>query len=218
MTVIALFCVDKFGRRKFLITGALLMGISILILGVVCHFEQSGTPPKTCIDETNCHNTENILQNYSNDSHEQIFTTTIEPNAHISFIAKNNSVAIKVTTTPKIDSDHMTSINQSNLSESQSHYKSVIKRDTHSNSASPTPQSSSSSSDNQTKGDNQGQSWEKVIGFAAIMVYVAAYGFSFGPGKYFKLPEYSSDTQQLCCKNSKTQTKCFYHDIILGVV
>ena len=204
MTVIALFCVDKFGRRKFLITGALLMGISILTLGVVCHFEQSGTPPKTCIDERNCHNTENIPQNYLNDSHEQILTTAVDPNAHTSFITKNNSLAIKVTTTPKIDSNHMTSINQSNLSESQSHSKSVIKRDTHSNSA--IPESSSSSSDNQTKGENQGQSWEKVIGFAAIMVYVAAYGFSFGPGKYFKLPEYSSDTQQLCCKNSKTQT------------
>lgn len=187
MTVIALFCVDKFGRRKFLITGAILMGISILTLGVVCHFEQSGTPPKTCIDEINCHNTGNIPQNYVNISHKQIFTTTDQANAHILFITKNNSVAMKVTTTPKIDSGHQTSVNQSNTSESQSHSKSVIKRDTHSNNASAMPETSSS--DNQTKGDNQGQSWEKVIGFAAIMVYVAAYGFSFGPVTWLVLSE-----------------------------
>ena len=182
MTVIALFCVDKFGRRKFLITGALLMCISILTLGVVCHFEQSGTPPKTCIDETNCQNTPlntgNIPQNFS---HEHIFPTT-EANAHISILTQNNSSAIKVTTTPKIDSDHAISIDHSNLSESQTHSMSVIKRDIHSNNA--MPENSISTSKNQTKGDNQGWSLEKVIGFSAIMVYVAAYGFSFGPGKY----------------------------------
>ena len=180
MTVIALFCVDKFGRRKFLITGALLMGVSILTLGVVCHFEQSGTPAKTCVDDTNCHNTAVISQNIS---HNQLLTI-VDPNAHILFITKNNSEAIKVTTTPKIDSDHVTLVNLSNYSESQSHSKSVIKRDTHSNSDTALPESDSSNSmNNQTKGESQGQSWEKVIGFAAIMVYVAAYGFSFGPGK-----------------------------------
>ena len=51
MTMIALLCVDKGGRRKFLMAGAISMAISIFVLGVVTYFNSAGLTPKTCSDD-----------------------------------------------------------------------------------------------------------------------------------------------------------------------
>ena len=185
MTIIALFCVDKFGRRKFLVTGAILMGISILTLGIVCHFEQSGTPAKTCVDQTSCRNTNSANnKNYFNQTStlEQIISTTHSNNHHVD-ISKNISHTLIVTTTAKIDLKHMTSGSQSNSTESQHQSRSVIKRDSSQN-VLPTTESSVPGNNVSDSGNGTKSSLvQKIIGFSALMTYVAAYGFSFGPGK-----------------------------------
>ena len=188
MTIIALFCVDKFGRRKFLVTGAILMGISILTLGIVCHFEQSGTPAKTCVDQTNCRNTNSAnnknSQNYFNQTStlEQIIPTTLS-NTHHVVISKNISHTHIVTTTAKIDLNHMTSGSQSNSTESQHHSRSVIKRDSSQNVLPTTEHSVPGNSVSDSGNGTKSSLVQKIIGFSALMTYVAAYGFSFGPGK-----------------------------------
>jgi MFS family permease len=61
MTIVALLCVDRWGRRKFLITGASLMGFSLLVLGFVTHYETGESIVNPCQEELYCqipsHNT-----------------------------------------------------------------------------------------------------------------------------------------------------------------
>lgn len=181
MTVIALFCVDKFGRRKFLITGAVLMGISILTLGVVCQFEQSGTPVKPCEDQTSCRNTPLNTHIFKNVTNEQMLTTV--PSQNNSSVVENISSSSVIVTTVKMDLSHLAFYNQSNSTESQSH--SVIRRDIDSIGDSSMQGNSSTDLGNTTKGvKNAGSLVQKIVGFSALMTYVAAYGFSFGPGKH----------------------------------
>ncbi|XP_021374805.1 solute carrier family 2, facilitated glucose transporter member 12-like isoform X2 [Mizuhopecten yessoensis] len=54
MTVIALLCVDKWGRRKFLLTGAILMGVAILCLGLVTHLQNHTLSKETCSETEVC--------------------------------------------------------------------------------------------------------------------------------------------------------------------
>ncbi|XP_060062554.1 solute carrier family 2, facilitated glucose transporter member 10-like [Ylistrum balloti] len=72
MTVIALLCVDKWGRRKFLLTGAVLMGTAILCLGLVTHLQNHTLNKKTCSESEVCvpstdnHQHQVFLYNQSN--------------------------------------------------------------------------------------------------------------------------------------------------------
>ena len=183
MTIIALFCVDKFGRRKFLLTGAILMGISILTLGIVCRFEQSGIPSKSCIDQTNCKNIPGgNLNNYTNITLNftgEPANATKNPNTHSVTLSHNQSGF--TITTASVETDHVTSQSQSNATKSNTH--SVIKRDSppvvHTDSGT-TPRTNVS--DSQGTKDGGRYLMLKITGFSALMTYVAAYGFSFGPG------------------------------------
>ncbi|XP_033738281.1 solute carrier family 2, facilitated glucose transporter member 10-like [Pecten maximus] len=69
MTVIALLCVDKWGRRKFLLTGAILMGVAILCLGLVTHLQNHKLDKETCSESEACvpghHQHQKFLYNQS---------------------------------------------------------------------------------------------------------------------------------------------------------
>ncbi|XP_069128335.1 solute carrier family 2, facilitated glucose transporter member 12-like [Argopecten irradians] len=78
MTVIALLSVDKWGRRKFLLTGAVLMGIAILCLGLVTHLQNHKLQKETCMESEECvlgSNHQNLLYNQSH-----VVTNLTNPN------------------------------------------------------------------------------------------------------------------------------------------
>ena len=189
MTIIALFCVDKFGRRKFLLTGAILMGISILTLGIVCHFEQSGVPSKSCIDQTDCKNTSPVnltnktltdfKLNFTEEQSSSTITTKISNTLSVTLPQNLSGFSM---TAAKMQTNHITSV-KLNISESQTHTKSVIKRESFTNAhtgSSATPKTNVS--DSGKKEDGARALVLKIAGFSALMTFVAAYGFSFGPG------------------------------------
>lgn len=168
MTVFALICVDKFGRRRLLFIGAIIMGLSIFTLGIVCHFERAGIPNKTCVDHSDCQNT--LTHNHSfsvslGDLHKSIVDrpelneTTLKPP-----VIQNGSVMTGSSDVPVLNNSH----NQS--------------YDIHSDG-----KNSLVSENKLSKADNSSHSssLQRILGFSALMCYVAAYGFSFGPGKEF---------------------------------
>ena len=164
MTVLALLCVDKFGRRRLLMTGAALMGLSIFTLGLVCHFQNEGVQSTPCLDRTNCH------QDISNLS--TILPHTIQ-NIHSNPTAAN--------------------IRERNESQVKSTMASRLNTIPHT-----TPAASPLANDSQ-KGSNSNETagspernppseipkFQRYLGFFALMAYVAAFAFSFGPGIFF---------------------------------
>ncbi|KAL4235583.1 hypothetical protein ACF0H5_003979 [Mactra antiquata] len=181
MTVFALICVDKFGRRRLLLIGAIVMGLSVITLGIVCHFESAGVPEKTCVDHSHCQSA--ILHNHS---FNVIPVSTHRPsNYSISTIkpldfninnrtaindSLNDSRMIPLVDKTTTDSDN---INDTGIND--------VKTKTFND----------SSHTNTTRVENLGHSStiQKVFGFSALMCYVAAYGFSFGPVTWLVLSE-----------------------------
>ena len=85
MTVIALLCVDKWGRRKFLLVGAVLMCLSLFILGLVTHYDSGESITDPCEEEMYCVNTTSVsvmLQSSVSSPNIQstISTTTVMTN------------------------------------------------------------------------------------------------------------------------------------------
>jgi MFS family permease len=126
MTIVALLCVDRWGRRKFLITGASLMGFSLLVLGLVTHYETGESIVNPCQEELYC----------------QI------PSHNTSF---NSSLQIEI--------------------HSRESYDSVISNFTTNNTTQSTVQFTL-----------HGEGFGRIMAFTALLTFVAAYGFSFGPG------------------------------------
>ena len=128
MTIVALLCVDRWGRRKFLITGASLMGFSLLVLGLVTHYESGESIVNPCQEELYCK----------------------IPSNNTSF---NSSLQIEI--------------------HSRESYDSVIYNFTTNN----TTQSS-------VQFTLHGEDFGRIMAFTALLTFVAAYGFSFGPGNF----------------------------------
>lgn len=128
MTIVALLCVDRWGRRKFLITGASLMGLSLLVLGLVTHYESGDSIVNPCQEELYCQMP-----------------------------------------------SHNTSLNSSLQIESQPRvsYDSVISNFTTNNTTQSYVQFSL-----------HGEDFGRIMAFTALLTFVAAYGFSFGPGNF----------------------------------
>ena len=165
MTIIALICVDKFGRRKLLLIGATLMGLSIFTLGIVCHFESASIPNKACVDHSHCHST---LE------HTHAFATSIPK--------LSDTGMISTTLKP---------VNKRDLENNSSNNLSTVMPSLYENTQNNASKNMldtvaiNNSSEHSEKGDNSSHSslFQRVTGFTALMCYVAAYGFSFGPGK-----------------------------------
>lgn len=73
MTIIALLCVDRWGRRKFLLTGAILMGVAILCLGLVTHLQDHSLSEDTCSENDICVQSAGDHSNLYNQSHQTIY-------------------------------------------------------------------------------------------------------------------------------------------------
>ncbi|XP_045160564.2 solute carrier family 2, facilitated glucose transporter member 10-like isoform X2 [Mercenaria mercenaria] len=182
MTIIALICVDKFGRRKLLYVGATVMGISIFTLGIVCHFESASLPNKACVDHSHCQSaTEHThafatkIPDLSNSEHKDIISTTLK--------------AIS-----KRDSENNASGNDVSSLYNESTNVPLLDQNTqknHSDNGFDNLGINNHSASNITKGDNSNHSslFQRIAGFAALMCYVAAYGFSFGPVTWLVLSE-----------------------------
>lgn len=138
MTVVALLCVDKWGRRKFLLVGAALMCLSLLTLGLVTHYDSGESVIDPCQEEMYCASTANSSivskSSISSSDIQSAMTTTLKP------IIANFTETNKTMTTPAPITLH---------------------------------------------GENLG----KVMAFAALLSFVAAYGFSFGPVSWLVLSE-----------------------------
>lgn len=192
MTVIALICVDKFGRRRLLYTGAIIMGLSIFTLGVVCHFEQAAIPDKVCVDHSDC-------LSFTAHNHSFIVSTTDKPLENTpGFILKftsNGDKSIVYTTQKSISkrSDNITMsdnktvpvynvYNSTNISNTTIFYHSGTVPSSGNDTKKP---GVNTAGNNRTVEDRASASSlvQKIFGFVALMCYVAAYGFSFGPGQ-----------------------------------
>jgi len=133
MTIVALLCVDRWGRRKFLITGASLMGFSLLVLGLVTHYESGESIVNPC---------------------QELYCQIPSNNTSL-----NSSLQIKI--------------------HSRESYDSVISNFTKNN----TTQSS-------VQFTLHGEDFGRIMAFTALLTFVAAYGFSFGPGNFTFLFHY----------------------------
>lgn len=169
MTVVALIIVDKVGRRKLLFAGTIMMGISIFTLGIVCHFEASEAPQKVCVDHTNCH---------SPISHSHQFMLSTISTANTS--SHNTSRYTNVTLHENGTAGSVMSIPLKPVTKV---IPGVLAND-------------SDISLNVTSGDKLKDTnttshgvFRKAAGFVALMCYVAAYGFSFGPVTWLVLSE-----------------------------
>ena len=129
MTVIALLCVDRWGRRKFLLTGASLMGLSLLVLGLVTHYESGESIVNPCQEDLYCH-----IQSHNSSFYNSSLNSSLQTEIPIT----NSTVISNVT------------------KNSTSH--SLMQFILH------------------------GEGVGKVLAFTALLTFVAAYGFSFGPG------------------------------------
>ncbi|KAK3089696.1 hypothetical protein FSP39_005693 [Pinctada imbricata] len=150
MTVISLCCVDRWGRRKFLLLGASLMALGILTLGLVSHLNDHTQDANPCLDNSHCFlNTsqpflptsssiEHHLPNEQDPLHNNDLT---HPNSSFSNISSNASL-------------------YSNLTD-------VTKKHIH----------------------IHGSMLGKIAAFSSLVLYVAAYGFSFGPVTWLVLSE-----------------------------
>lgn len=153
-TIIALSCVDKWGRRKFLVTGASLMGIGVLLLGFLTHLDQHTMRIDPCEEDISCYHNSLILNQSSSDSihylshHNNINISNKHPDHH------NSLPMIHPTLLPEFDNTGMNS--------------TILNGTDHHHSEEPV----------------HGATPGKVVAFLALMMYVAAFGFSFGPGLY----------------------------------
>lgn len=175
MTIIALICVDKFGRRRLLYIGATVMGLSIFTLGVVCHFESASIPKKACVDHSHCESTA---------EHTHPFAT--QPPDPLNRITKDSlSLDIKSVFTNESNSSDAFHSSVYNLST----IVPTLNKNTSSNSSDKGLTTLPTS--NVTKGNDSSHSplIQRISGFAALMCYVAAYGFSFGPVTWLVLSE-----------------------------
>ena len=176
MTIFALLCVDKFGRRRLLFTGALVMGISIIALGVACQFDRENIQTKVCVDHSDC---------YSDQNHNHSFPIDSSIHNPANPITEFSTKDSNVTSLPKILSKRFVDVMSRDFSKSvdeSTNFVIVSKRDQ------PDLSTSQSKGGNpvsgNVKGDNpsKGSKVQRYLGFTALTCYVAAYGFSFGPG------------------------------------
>lgn len=180
MTIFALLCVDKFGRRRLLYTGALIMAVSIIVLGIACHFQQGNIPEKACVDHSGCH---------SDTAHNHSFPIKSSPNPLTENLT-SKGLNLVHTTAPsgRLKRELRNLVND--ISDSNLAKRSLLNPD----SVVASRRDNSVESVSENKGDNQNSETskgenssqvsvlQKIVGFAALTCYVAAYGFSFGPG------------------------------------
>jgi hypothetical protein len=150
------------------------MGVGIFILGIVCHFESASIPNKACVDHSHCH---------SITEHTHAFATSIPDHAD------TQNILSTLKSMSKRDFVNQTSdnglVSYSNISTAVP----SLYQNTQNNSSTDLLDKvaiNNSDSDGSVKGDNSSHSSlvQRIAGFTALMCYVAAYGFSFGPGKY----------------------------------
>ncbi|XP_060559321.1 solute carrier family 2, facilitated glucose transporter member 10-like isoform X2 [Ruditapes philippinarum] len=179
MTIIALICVDKFGRRKLLLTGSTIMGVGIFILGIVCHFESASIPNKACVDHSHCH---------SLTEHTHAFATSIPDLSNSQNILSTlKSMSKRDFVNETLDNGFVSYSNISTVVPS-------LYQNTQNNSSTDLLDKvaiNNSNSGGSVKGDNSSHSSliQRIAGFTALMCYVAAYGFSFGPVTWLVLSE-----------------------------
>lgn len=156
MTVITLCCVDKWGRRRFLLTGATLMGVSLLLLGIISHLNDHVYGSNPCEESVQCSETTTFF---------------------------NVNVTVPYSTTPQV----FIANESYTLSEAEwlSYYLDNY----------TTPPSPPSEPHVHIHGSTLG----KIAAFTSLMLYVAAFGFSFGPGilsftKFITNPQYKEST------------------------
>ena len=141
MTLIALSCVDKWGRRKFLMLGASLMAVGILTLGLVSHLNDHADDADPCSDVLYCNvNSTKPSSIIDSPTYDVSVIEHFEPNIYTNMSQMNIS-------------SNLTDLN---------HNKTVRESHVH----------------------IHGSTAGKVAAFSALMLYVAAFGLSFGPGKY----------------------------------
>ncbi|XP_048760030.1 solute carrier family 2, facilitated glucose transporter member 12-like isoform X2 [Ostrea edulis] len=144
MTVITICCVDKWGRRRFLLTGASLMGVSLLLLGIISHLNDHVYGSNPCQESVRC---------------SEALTNA------------NFNLTMPYTTTPQ-----MFDMNESyTLSELEwmayimDNYTITTTEEPHVH--------------------IHGSTLGKIAAFTSLMLYVAAFGFSFGPVSWLILSE-----------------------------
>ncbi|XP_061191891.1 solute carrier family 2, facilitated glucose transporter member 12-like isoform X4 [Saccostrea echinata] len=144
MTVITLCCVDKWGRRRFLLTGASLMGVSLLLLGIISHLNDHIYGSNPCQESVQC----------------------LE-----ALTEANHNFSIPYTTTPQMFSinDSYTLSELDWLSYIMDNYTATTTEEPHVH--------------------IHGSTVGKIAAFTALMLYVAAFGFSFGPVSWLILSE-----------------------------
>ncbi|XP_052776267.1 solute carrier family 2, facilitated glucose transporter member 12-like isoform X2 [Mya arenaria] len=176
MTVISLVCVDRFGRRRLLYTGALMMGVSITTLGVVCQFQQGGQPNKACLDHSDCHS--NVLHNHS------FLVSSIPPTNSKDQIVSSAVFNISALTTASTLHRAKKSGDRLPSKVGNSHISAYSVADN-----TETGADNEDSSDTGSDKKSEGSLTQRVLGFTALMCYVAAYAFSFGPVTWLVLSE-----------------------------
>ena len=127
MTIVALLCVDRWGRRKFLLVGATLMGMSLLVLGLVTHYDSGESITNPCQDDMFC-------QSFNSSS--VLLNSSLEIQTHVREVTMISNLTANTTIYP------------------------IVPFKLH--------------------GDDAG----RVMAFTALLTFVAAYGFSFGPSKH----------------------------------
>ncbi|XP_076088552.1 solute carrier family 2, facilitated glucose transporter member 10-like isoform X1 [Mytilus galloprovincialis] len=132
MTIVALLCVDRWGRRKFLLVGATLMGISLLVLGLVTHYDSGESITNPCQDDMFC-------QSFNSSS--VLLNSSLEIQTHVREVTVISNFTANTTVYP------------------------ILPFKLH--------------------GDDAG----RVMAFTALLTFVAAYGFSFGPISWLVLSE-----------------------------
>ncbi|KAH3782648.1 solute carrier family 2, facilitated glucose transporter member 10-like isoform X2 [Dreissena polymorpha] len=222
MTVIALVCVDKIGRRKLLCTGSLFMGISIIALGTVCHFEQGTDPQKACVDHSSCSSNDDHSHMFLSSTFQALSKHNISLNTSTSavsaFMTQKSSVILKQPFYANESNEiQAKSANRENDFGSSKGDNQTDKKHNATNNNGILKAKGDNTSDgnifiNQTKGTNlderlgipkgynnsdgnvstgkiNGSKLQRAVGFVALMCYVAAYGFSFGPVTWLVLSE-----------------------------
>ncbi|XP_062586011.1 solute carrier family 2, facilitated glucose transporter member 12-like isoform X3 [Saccostrea cucullata] len=144
MTVITLCCVDKWGRRRFLLAGATLMGVSLLLLGIISHLNDHIYGSNPCQESVQC----------------------LE-----ALTEANRNISVFYTTTPQMFSinDSYTLSEADWLSYIMDNYTATTTEEPHVH--------------------IHGSTIGKIAAFTALMLYVAAFGFSFGPVSWLILSE-----------------------------
>lgn len=144
MTVITLCCVDKWGRRRFLLTGATLMGVSLLLLGIISHLNDHVYGSNPCQESVQCTQAATDL---------------------------TNNFTIPYSTTPQvfIANESYTLSEADWLSYYMDNYTATPPEEPHVH--------------------IHGSTLGKIAAFTSLMLYVAAFGFSFGPVSWLILSE-----------------------------